>query len=160
MKIHSHEFCSYLLGWRLPMLATIDSFYSSDSRGSAGASCVLASPASPPGSLSPSTESAGVEFSWEMSTVASGWSSLTWLELTSSFPSNKKKNIFVAVLCQAVWQCYSINHGLYMGQSITFIIIVLIDCINQEWPWEEGLSTCSKRHDGDNSSGSKSTTLY
>lgn len=127
MKIHSYEFCRNLLGWRQPTLATANSAYSSDCWGPAGASCAWASPASSPGPLAPSAGSSGVEFSWEMPTSASGWSSVTWLELASSFPSEKKKNVFVAIVPrQSSNVTLLITVSTWDRLSLTFIQIVTI----------------------------------
>lgn len=71
---------------------TCSGSYSSDCCGPTGASCKHSSPASLwRDSLSPSTDSLGLQSSWEIPVSASGCSSLTQLELTLSLPSDKKK---------------------------------------------------------------------
>ena len=80
--------------WRLPALAqTLSGPYSSDTCRPTAASCEPSSPASLcRDSFSPSSESLGLSFSWQiLVSASSGRSSPTQLELTSSLLSDKKK---------------------------------------------------------------------
>ena len=74
-------------------LDTCSSPYSSDTCGPMAASCKPSSPASLcRDSFSPSSESLGLSFSWQiLVSASSGCSSPTQLELTSSLLSDKKK---------------------------------------------------------------------
>ena len=74
-------------------LDTCSSPYSSDTCGPMAASCKPSSPASLcRDSFSPSSESLGLSFSWQiLVSASSGRSSPTQLELTSSLLSDKKK---------------------------------------------------------------------
>ena len=85
---------------RTILTGTCSGFYSSDASGPTVASCEHSDPASHwRDSFSPSTDSLGSQSSWEMAVSASGCSSLTQLELTSSLPSdNEKKNKVILFL--------------------------------------------------------------